>query len=105
MATNIWLNASLSINLSKKKKLKLTISNDDYDQAFENLWRTVSEKMLRRSPSVELSKPEMVYKSEGDLNEEESTRLEEATDLEGLLEEFPGGKGVRVIVTINGFRN
>ena len=101
MATTIWLNVSLSNSLSKKKKLKITILNDNYGDAFRNLCKTVNEKLLKLDSSAEISKPEMVYKPETDLDGDENT-LEDFRDLEGMLEEYPGGGGVRVIVAING---
>ncbi|XP_063676752.1 uncharacterized protein LOC134813017 [Bolinopsis microptera] len=99
MATStLWLHASFSTNLSKKKKLKITFPDGDYKEAFDILCRTVNLKMLKHNPDAEVAKPEMVYKPEDEMNGPENS-LEDEIDFEGMLEGRPKGEGVRVIVT------
>lgn len=69
--------------------------------AFKSLCSVVLDKMLKTGQEVEVSKPDLVYKDERDLDKEGCV-LEEASDLEGLLHNFPDGRGVRIIVNIDG---
>ena len=99
--STLWLHASFSTNLSTKKKLKIKFLDGDYKEAFEILCRTVNKSMLKHNPAAEVSKPEMVYKPEGEMNGEENS-LEDENDFEGMLDGHPNGEGVRIIVTMTG---
>ena len=99
--SKLRLFTSLSTNLSKKKRLKVEYPHGDFNAAFQTLCSTVLEKILRFSEEVEVSKPDLIYKDEQDLDGEDHV-LENAEDLKRMLQSFPGGQGVRIIVRING---
>ncbi|KAL5264582.1 hypothetical protein ACHWQZ_G005611 [Mnemiopsis leidyi] len=96
----LWLFTSFSTNLTKKKKLRIAYPGGDLNLAFKTLCSVVLDKMLKTGQEVEVSKPDLVYKDERDLDKEGCV-LEEASDLEGLLHNFPDGRGVRIIVNID----
>ena len=99
--SKLWLFNSLSTNLSKKKKLKVEYPNGDFNAAFQTLCSTVLKKCLKCSEEDEVSKPDLIYKDEQDLDGEDDV-LENAEDLKRMLQSFPGGQGVRIIVRVNG---
>ena len=91
----IWLTVSHSDNLSRTKKIPLHVSNEDFEAAFHTFNDDCHTKYGKPPNDV------MVCKPENDLNGN-STELVEASDLEGMLNEYPGGKGVRVIILKEG---
>ena len=96
---NIWLSTSLSENTRRKRLLKVRLT-EDYDQIFESLNVAVKLKILE--PFFKGNIPEfvLVYKpeSEAESGTYLGTDLVEGDDLEGMLEKFPLGDGVRIIV-------
>jgi hypothetical protein len=101
----LWLQVSISFNLAKKKKIKILLKDDDYEQAFLSL-KEACRNMLQQylKPSGEIPEIEMVYKAETDLDGDD-VNLDEADDLEGMLDDYPLGKGVRVIINTEGMHN
>ena len=102
---NIWLSTSLSGNTCRKKLLKVRLT-EDYDESFESLNKAVRSKLFI-SNSKESTVPsfELTYTRESLVETEKyrGTDLAEGDDLEGMLEKFPCGDGVRIIVkNLNG---
>ena len=100
----LWLQVSLSSNLAKKKKVKIPFDDGDYEKAFEVLTVQCRNLLSQHIKSTDEA-PElvMVYKPEEELNGDD-TELEECDDLEGMLDEHPLGKGIRVIINTDGKR-
>ena len=101
----VWIEVSLQKCLKKKKKFKLLISSpeEDYEAVFQKLLEDIKTKLLK--PSIissveELPEFSLVYKSEGDF-EDDGTELGDGDDLEGMFDDYPDGKKVRVIVLID----
>ncbi|XP_063680621.1 LOW QUALITY PROTEIN: E3 ubiquitin-protein ligase rnf213-alpha-like [Bolinopsis microptera] len=101
----LWLQVSLSSNLAKKKKVKIPFDDGDYEKAFEVLTDTCRNLLNQHLKSPDEA-PElvMVYKPEDEL-EGDDTELGECDDLEGMLDEYPSGKGVRVIINTDEFED
>ena len=99
--STLWLFTSLSTNLSRKKRLKVEYPNGNFKTAFNTLCSTVLEKVLKCSEEDEVSKPDLIYKDEQDLDGDEHV-LENPEDFKNMLQSFPGGQGVRIIVRVNG---
>ena len=95
VSKKIWLTVSHSDNLSCTKKMPILVSNKDLEAAFNTFNNDCHTKYGKPPNDV------MVYKPENDLDGN-STELVEASDLEGMLNEYPGGKGVRVIILKDG---
>ena len=97
----LWLHICLSSNLSGKKKVKIRFDDGDYETAFNELDRACRKRLQSHIKSGELPNLVMVYKPESDLDGAE-TDLTDAEDLEGMLDEYPEGKDVRVIINTHG---
>ena len=100
-ATNaIQLQISLSSNLAQSVKVTISITDHDYEQAFENL-KKISTILLNQhvKSEDEALSLELVYMpEEGHPNEGEFTCLDDWEDFEGMLDAHPSGEGVRIIV-------
>ena len=98
----IWLWVSLSSILTKKKKVKVILENDDYEAAFNGLKDTCIKQLRAHiKTGTELPELVMVYKPENDLDGD-TVALDDKDDLEGMLEEFPSGEGVRIFIQTEG---
>ena len=102
MTSKLWLQVSLSNNLSKKKKIKILVNDEDYETAFNDLKEACSNVLRNHIKSGELPDLVMVYKPEDNLLDGDVIQLDEGDDFEGMLDEYPGGKGVRVIINTDG---
>ena len=98
----LWLWVSLSSCLGKKKKVKVVLEDEDFEAAFNSL-RENCKKQLESHIRSGTALPElvMVYKPDDKL-EGDDVNLDDADDFEGMLEEHPLGKGVRIIINTEG---
>ena len=100
----IWLTVSLSINTVKKKRVKLVYPADDlrYTNLFCSLKKAIKDKILEPNCKTDLPEFELVYKADevNALENDDGTELEDADDLEGMLDSYPKGGGVRIIINV-----
>ena len=102
MSQKIWLLVSLSSCLGKKKKVKVVLEDEDFEAAFNSLKETCKKQLEPHIRSgTDLPELVMVYKPEDDL-EGDDVNLDDETDFEGMLDEYPQGKGVRIIINTEG---
>ena len=98
--SHVWIETSLPGFTSKKKKLKIKYSDGDFEEAFDALRETVSQKLLKPAISgSSIPSFTLQYKPEDNL-EADGNALDDDGDFEGMLDGFPEGKGVRVLVSI-----
>ncbi|KAL5271271.1 hypothetical protein ACHWQZ_G001794 [Mnemiopsis leidyi] len=96
----IELRISLSSNLEQSVKVTISITENDYVQAFENL-KKISTILLHQHVKPDGEEPvlELVYMPEkGYAKEGTFSCLDDADDFGGMMEDHPSGEGVRIII-------